>query len=95
MRIRVYLWGSGELQEQEVPIPMIGDTPSKGELYRLRDGILQEKLGMSSMNLIEFMEVYPDAICKKIVTSTKSTVYQFESPKHGVAIYLQHNTPEG
>jgi hypothetical protein len=53
-------------------------------------GLWQKKMATPSMNLIKFMEVYPDAICKKILTNTIPAVYQFESPEHGVSVYLQH-----
>lgn len=91
MRIPVYQRDSGEVQVQDIPIPTIGDKPSVGEVYSLRNGIMLEKLAIPAMNLIEFMTAYPDAICKKIITSTEPAVYQFESLEHGVAIYLKHN----
>ena len=90
MRMLVYQWESGKVQEQEIPVPTMRETPSKGDVYRLVHGIMLEKLPIPSMNLIEFMQVYPDAICKKTITTTTSAVYLFESPKHGVGIYLQH-----
>jgi hypothetical protein len=91
MRMPVYQWDTGDVQEEEIPIPTVGESFTKGEVYRLKNGIMQEKLTMPSMDLVEFMEVYPDAICKKIITSTTPAVYQFESPGHSVAIYLQHH----
>lgn len=90
MRIPVYQWDSGEVQEQEVPVPTVGAMPSKGEVYRVINGIMQEKLSIPAMDLMKFVEVYPDAICKKVITSTSPAVYQFESPEYGVAIYLLH-----
>ena len=90
MKLPVYQWDTGELLEQEIPLPTSGDMLSKGEVYRLINGIMAEKISVPSMNLLEFLEVYPDSICRKIITSTHPTVYQFESLEHGVSIYLQH-----
>ena len=40
--------------------------PSKGEVYRLINGIMTEEISVPSMNLLEFLEVYPDPSAEKL-----------------------------